>query len=135
MNLADAIRAASTGENTGLLHRKSQTPESYPENSTVPNRQQEWTGAEPFDGDLHKVKVEFVLSHEELGALVKACLAGKNPILTLKEAAHWLRTTPKVLENMAEAGRIGGFKVEGKWRFPRTHLEEWMKQQQNGGAA
>ncbi len=48
-------------------------------------------------------------------------------VLTLSEAAAYLRVTPKQLDGQAEAQRIPGRRVAGQWRFLRSALDDWLR--------
>jgi excisionase family DNA binding protein len=46
--------------------------------------------------------------------------------MTLREAAHYLRLRLAEVESLAEQGIIPGFKVDGRWRFLKNALDEWL---------
>ena len=48
-------------------------------------------------------------------------------VLTLPEAAAYLRVQEKPLAEMAAAGDISGRQIGGEWRFSRRALEDWMR--------
>jgi excisionase family DNA binding protein len=54
----------------------------------------------------------------------KAKAAGD--VLTLAEAAAFLRVPEDGLRRDADAGRVPGRKVAGEWRFGRAALLEWL---------
>lgn len=47
-------------------------------------------------------------------------------VMTLQEAAAFLRCHPKTLRLMAAAGRIPAVRVGRLWRFSRRRLTEWV---------
>lgn len=47
-------------------------------------------------------------------------------VLTLAEAAAWLRLSERTLYGLARARRVPGALVGGKWLFPRRALERWL---------
>jgi excisionase family DNA binding protein len=47
-------------------------------------------------------------------------------VLTLAEAAAFLRVPEAGLRQDAEAGRVPGRRVAGEWRFSRDGLHEWL---------
>jgi len=49
-----------------------------------------------------------------------------DDILTIDEAAAFLKVTKDTVYRYAQAGRIPGFKVGNKWRFGKKVLEELM---------
>lgn len=57
--------------------------------------------------------------------------SGSDPqhedILTLPEAAAYLRVEEKGLAEMAEGGNVPARKVAGQWRFSRRGLEDWVR--------
>jgi len=57
-----------------------------------------------------------MMPHESRGAIV----------LTLGEAARFVRVSEKTLGEMARENRIPAKKVGREWRFLRTALEEWL---------
>ncbi len=130
MNLADAIRKAS--ERTAV-----------PEPGPVPSLE---------DAELHSasvagfdtvapveaphsavlsgnvVRLELFLTPEQMSGMLKAILVGQHTVMTLREAAAYLRVNPSALEKLAEDGTIPAVRIEGRWRFPKPHLDEWMVQ-------
>ncbi|MCH7946126.1 MAG: helix-turn-helix domain-containing protein [Armatimonadetes bacterium] len=53
-------------------------------------------------------------------------MAGQHTILTLREAAAYLRLGSKALERLVENGEIPALEIDGRWRFPKTNLDDWM---------
>ncbi len=47
-------------------------------------------------------------------------------VLTLDEAAAYLRVHPRTLRTKASQGKIPGAKIGRVWRFHRRQLEEWL---------
>ena len=54
-----------------------------------------------------------------------------SEVLTLDEAAAYLRVHPRTLRIKASEGEIPGAKIGKVWRFHRQQLEEWLRR---GGA-
>ncbi|MEA3401345.1 MAG: helix-turn-helix domain-containing protein [Armatimonadota bacterium] len=52
-------------------------------------------------------------------------------VLTLNEAAAYLRVHPRTLRIKASDGEVPGAKVGKVWRFHRRQLERWLME---GGA-
>ena len=50
-------------------------------------------------------------------------------ILTLKEAAAWLRLSERALYDLARQRRLPSVQLGGKWLFPRTALGLWLARQ------
>lgn len=126
MNLADAIRMASGDGNHFPAEAAPRIPMTLLENSApegVPEPPQ------PMPGGSTAVRLEMFLSPEQLQGLFRSVMATQHSILTLREAAHFLRVQSHVLEEMAEGGRVPAFQVDGKWRFSRSGLDEWLQLQ------
>ena len=75
------------------------------------------------------VRLEMFLSNEQMSTMLKALMAGQHSILTLREAATFLRVSPNHLLELAESGEVPGLLLDGRWRFPRQTLEEWVYQE------
>ncbi len=54
-----------------------------------------------------------------------------SDVLTLEEAAAYLRVHPRTLRMKASAGAIPGAKIGKVWRFHKRQLENWLME---GGA-
>lgn len=50
-----------------------------------------------------------------------------SPVLTLDEAAAYLRTSADTVKQRAESGEIPGRKLGDAWRFSHTALEHWLQ--------
>ncbi|NUL81416.1 MAG: helix-turn-helix domain-containing protein [Armatimonadetes bacterium] len=55
-----------------------------------------------------------------------------HPVMTLTEASRFLRLRTGQVSALAQNGSLPAFQVDGKWRFMKSALEEWMMQ--NEGA-
>ncbi len=126
MNLADAIRLASAEGQPSTpkpVYRSNMTvvenlsPDSTPE---VP---------QPLPSGSTAVRLEMFLSPEQLQGLFRSVMATQHSVMTLREAAHFLRVHTHVLEELAEANGVPAFQVDGKWRFSRASLDEWLQVQ------
>ena len=58
-------------------------------------------------------------------------VAMNDEILTLKEVAVYLKLAEKTAYRLAAERKLPGFKVGGSWRFKRSEVELWIKQQTN----
>jgi excisionase family DNA binding protein len=47
-------------------------------------------------------------------------------VLTLKEAAAFLRCSPDTVKRQARAGLLPASKIGRQWRFRRRDLDEWL---------
>jgi hypothetical protein len=56
-------------------------------------------------------------------------------VLTLDEAAHFLRVEPQVLADLAGSHAVPARSVQGQWRFLRAALEGWLKGDGTAAAA
>lgn len=148
MNLADAIRRASekaSDESAAKAWIPSQAlapPASREEPRVEPAEMEEAVEEPRFEASErlkehafpepptvssgNVVRLELFLNSEQMTGLLKAILAGQHSVLTLKEAAAYLRVSPGSVQEMAEQGDIPGVMVNGAWRFPKASLDEWM---------
>jgi excisionase family DNA binding protein len=72
------------------------------------------------------VRLELFLSPEQMNQLFRSLVATQHAMLTLREAAQYLRVHPNTVEHMAQEGELPGLLIEGRWRFPKTSLDEWL---------
>ncbi len=56
----------------------------------------------------------------------------KNVVLTLAEAARFLRVSKSKLLNLAKERRVPAREIDGEWRFLRQALEEWLRGKPSG---
>ena len=49
-----------------------------------------------------------------------------SAVLTLEEAAAYLRVPAETLARQAEQGRIPGRQVDAEWRFLQSALVDWL---------
>jgi excisionase family DNA binding protein len=47
-------------------------------------------------------------------------------VMTLEEAARFLRVPKKAVEELAVGGKIPARRVNGQWRFLKAAVEEWL---------
>jgi len=55
--------------------------------------------------------------------------AFKADILMIKDVAEYLKVTERTIYRLAAAKKIPAFKVGGSWRFSRSDIDRWIKQQ------
>ncbi|MEW5985207.1 MAG: helix-turn-helix domain-containing protein [Chloroflexota bacterium] len=48
-------------------------------------------------------------------------------VLTLEEAATYLRLPKETIERQATRGQIPGRKIEDTWRFLKTAIDDWLR--------
>lgn len=72
------------------------------------------------------VRLELFLSPEQLMSLFRTIVTTHHTVMTSREAAAFLRIAPAVLEQLAESHEIPAFQMDGKWRFSRASLDEWL---------
>ncbi|MCQ8183705.1 helix-turn-helix domain-containing protein [Methylomonas sp. SURF-1] len=53
----------------------------------------------------------------------------EGEILTIKQVAEYLLVTERTIYRLAAAKKIPAFKVGGTWRFSRSAIDAWIKQQ------
>lgn len=162
MNLADAIRQATQDRGFGLpaettrvnahpvveamaVAATSETVTPNPEQVFNPEPIQEETPMNT-NSDSQEVahsnsastvvKLELFLTPDQLASLFKAVAAGQHTMLTAREAAGYLRIPVHSLETMASEGQVPGFQIDGKWRFAKQSIDEWLLAQlpQKGAA-
>ena len=143
MNLADAIRLASQNAGSTLTRDAGEaqievidTP--APKASKAPKRSEADASAAanrvPLPPTLpvlngSVVRMELFLSPEQLNGLFKAVVANQHSVMTLREAAHYLRIPSGQLEGLAQSGSVPALSIDGKYRFSRTALDEWLNLQ------
>ncbi|HWA83338.1 MAG TPA: helix-turn-helix domain-containing protein [Fimbriimonadaceae bacterium] len=137
MNLADAIRRAalSGGTPVGTEAEKPQAAVPAKPEPVAPsgeenlakeqNMMQPSEATETLPGH-NVVRLELVLNPEQLKSFFGAVIASQHSVLTLREAAGFLRVSQGALEKMASEGEVPGMSVDGKWRFTRQALEDWL---------
>ncbi len=54
-------------------------------------------------------------------------------ILTIKEVAEYLKVNERTVYRLAGAKKLPAFKVGGTWRFLRSDIDKWIKDQTTGG--
>ena len=51
-----------------------------------------------------------------------------DEILTLREVAEYLKVTEKTIYRLLADKRIPAFKVGGSWRFHKSEVVDWTKE-------
>ncbi len=54
----------------------------------------------------------------------------EDEILTIKELARYLKIAEKTTYRFVSEGRISGFKVGGSWRFRKSEIDRWIREQE-----
>ena len=52
-----------------------------------------------------------------------------SDIMTIKEVCEYLKLNEKTAYRLASEKKIPGFKVGGSWRFDKTDIDKWIKNQ------
>lgn len=52
-----------------------------------------------------------------------------NAIMTIGEVADYLKVTERTIYRLAGAKQIPAFKVGGSWRFSRSDIDGWIREQ------
>lgn len=142
MNLADAIRLAA--QSAGNLPSEARQPQievidtpaaqspkrakkSDAEIAPTANRVPLPPTLPVLNGSV--VRMELFLSPEQLNGLFKAVVANQHSVMTLREAAQYLRIHSGELEGLARDGSVPALSIDGKYRFSRTALDEWLNLQ------
>jgi hypothetical protein len=50
-----------------------------------------------------------------------------QPVLTLEDAAAFLRLAEETVQRQAALGEIPGRQIDGAWRFLLSALEDWLR--------
>ena len=149
MNFAEAIRNAAANPSAAkhvdnISQSEENTVSSNNELKVVEPSQAQPATVEPtfakpvspvtqtaptISSDSTIIRLEMCLTPEQLTNLFKAVSATQHSMLTLREAATYLRVSPTLLENKAKAGEIPGFNIDGRWRFTKQNVDEWLKGQ------
>lgn len=144
MNFADAIRKVhgdpQANEALGLGQTEGAQPEanySLEANSGVPSMgfgigMEGVSAPAPANPAVHSgnvVRLELFLSAEQMSGLFRAIMAGQHTVMTAREAAAYLRVGKDTLMKLAEEGEIPGIVIDGRWRFPKPNLDEWLTMQ------
>jgi hypothetical protein len=133
MNLVDAIRKAAqqlpSGKEGGqpLLTGIPNAPTlRQPAQGTQAGENPEAVSAIEHE-TLQTVRFEVRLTNQQLYDLLGWLARTIHPVMTLREAAHYLRLRVAEVE-IAWRNRalIPGFKVDGRWRFLKNALDEWL---------
>lgn len=120
MNLVDAIRKASQ-----QMRLNPSLSEAMPPSAGNTSAANPATHAHEQEM-LQTVHFEVRLTNQQLYDLLSWLARTIHPVMTLQEAAHYLRLRKAELESLAEQGIIPAFKVDGRWRFLKNALDEWM---------
>lgn len=51
----------------------------------------------------------------------------EHEIMTIAEAAAYLRLNPRTLYGLAQRGEVPAQKIGNRWRFSRSAILQWMK--------
>ena len=143
MNLADAIRkAANKGlvdgfpaaepqgrDQTAQVFKNPKTEEKSMNNlksvfTEIPANAPEPPQAAVMSGNA--IRLEIFLSGEQMAGMLKAIMAGQHSVLTVREAASYLRIGPSRLEKLVEEGEIPFVEIDGRYRFPKSNLDDWL---------
>ena len=52
-------------------------------------------------------------------------------IMTMKEVAEYLKLNEKTACRLTSEGKLPAFKVDGSWRFQKSEIYQWIKEQNN----
>lgn len=134
MNLADAIRQATQKAPTDepqppefeemaeeVLAQLAEVDDVvYEEPADLPQS----PAPQIYGGNV--VRLELFLAPEQLNALFRAAVANHHSMMTLREAAAYLRVHTATLEQMAQEGRLPALLIDSKWRFLKSSIDEWV---------
>lgn len=128
MNLADAIRKA--------LAEAPKPPDGPPHDESVEHDHEEPVMVHRHDEPQQPppqalqegsfARLELFLSPEQMASVLKVAFIYHRSVMSLREAAAYLRCTPHALEELAASGEIPAFMIDGVWRFPKNAIDEWF---------
>lgn len=134
MNLADAIRQATQKVSAGESHGPefdeaeeavlAELAEVDDVVLDVPANLPSAPSPQVFGGNV--VRLELFLAPEQLHALFRAAIANHHTMMTLRETAAYLRIHTATLEQMAKDGRLPALLIDGKRRFLKSAIDEWV---------
>ncbi len=52
-------------------------------------------------------------------------------IFTIKELSDYLKLAEKTAYRLTSEGKIPGFKVGGSWRFRKSEIDRWIREQES----
>jgi excisionase family DNA binding protein len=129
MNLADAIRKAAHVTARTDEEQESEFVVPFTSTPIVLEDRETLEGlnlaTSPGPG---LIRLELFLPPDQLHRLIRSVAATQHTVLTMREAAGHLRISTARLEELAAAREIPAFQVDGKWRFSRARLEEWVNE-------
>lgn len=56
-------------------------------------------------------------------------------IMTVAEVAKYLRMHEMTIYRMAGENKLPAYKVGNRWRFKKSHIDDWLVNQHNGAHA
>jgi excisionase family DNA binding protein len=140
MNLADAIRLAAQSNGSLVPEPRlpqlevveapaKPAPEKKPAKAPAPAASIAPEPASPAVANGGVVRLELFLSPDQMSNLFRAIVANQHLVMTLREAAQYLRVPSSQLEKLAQEGGVPALMIDGKFRFSRTALDEWLNLQ------
>lgn len=141
MNLADAIRqAAIEGGRPPLAAMQVQAASANASSAQEAARVSDAAAVDTISaipeqgpaseavatGNGNIVRFELLLDAVQMNALLRALMSSHHSVMTLREAAGYLRIPMATLESMALQHEVPAFQVEGRWRFPKAAIDEWL---------
>ncbi len=153
MNLADAIRQAAQRANEDTAPVAAATP-SFIAHDEPAAQAPAPAPAQPIDEDEtetdflfeavaaesteaphaphaavkagNAVRIELFLSPEQMSTMLRSIISSQHTMMTLREAASYLRINASTLEEMAQTGEVPAIHIDGRWRFSRNVVDEWL---------
>lgn len=58
-----------------------------------------------------------------------------DEILTIRDLAKYLKINERTVYKLAQERKIPAFKIGGSWRFMRTMIDDWIKNQASSKVA
>jgi len=134
MNFADALRQVQGAVPTpteesfaATSGQEASTPSAFAPDASL---EISTLGDHPMAaGSGNVVRLELFLDPSQMNAMLKALINSHQYVMTLREAASYLRISSQKLERMANEHEVPGFLIDGRWRFPKVALDEWLSVQ------
>ncbi|MEQ1934686.1 MAG: helix-turn-helix domain-containing protein, partial [Fimbriimonadaceae bacterium] len=120
----EASFSAFDGNSTEANHHDFEPKENHMNDSL------DQAPVDMLGGQQTAVKLELLLTPDQLSNLFRAVAANQHTLWTVRDAASYLRISGSALEAMADKGEIPAFKVDGRWRFAKTTIDEWLQYSQ-----
>jgi excisionase family DNA binding protein len=128
MNLADAIRRAvsETQRPAEAFAGVEPLERASPRPGAARPQEEPTTPRAAAHGPGHVARLELILTPEQMAKVLKAALLHHRSVMSLREAAAYLRCTARTLQELAAQGEVPALMIDGHWRFPKQAIDDWL---------